>query len=451
MRKDLKDVSAGLRCFHKLIRGGDLTMNIDFNIGEDFAIQLDKEDTQSFADKFFKAQNQIYMDGNSLGLMAKASEATLLSALEDYKTLGIDGWLEAKNPWFYYAENLGERMANLVGALEDEVIVTGSTTGNIHNLLATFYKPTGKRTKLLMDELNFPSDLYAAKGHLQGQNRPGEDLVLLKSQDGHTLSEEDIIAAFTDEVCVAFLPSVLYRSGQLLDMERLTKKAHEKGIIIGFDCCHSAGSVPHKLHEWDVDFAVWCCYKYLNAGPGSSAAIYINQRHHSIQPGLPGWFGYNKTRQFDMTQTFESAGNAGAWQIGTPHIFSMAPIDGSLQVFEEFGIENVREKSLHMTGYLMFLIDNLLTQYGFNIVTPREPKRRGGHVALARDEESIRINACLKKRGVIPDFRFPNIIRLAPIALYNSYHEIWKVVDILKDIMEKEEYLQMEDKRGTVA
>ena len=427
-------------------------MDFNFNTRETFAIELDRAESLNFEDHFYKKEGQIYMDGNSLGLMPKAGETTLLSALEDYKSLGIDGWTQAKNPWFTYSEKLGARMAPLVGAMEDEVIVTGSTTVNIHNLLATFYKPSGKRTQLLMDELNFPSDIYAAQGYLQGQNRPPEDFVLLKSRDGYTLEVDDIIDAFTDEVSLAFFPSVLYRSGQLLDMELLTKKAHEKNILIGFDCCHSAGSVPHKLHEWGVDFAVWCCYKYLNGGPGSSAAIYINQRHHGRMPGLRGWFGYNKERQFDMVLHYEPARTAGAWQIGTPHIFSMAPIDGSLQVFEEFGIENVRKKSLHMTAYLMYLIDSLLVeQHDFYMVTPKEASHRGGHVALARDSNSIQINACLKEKGVIPDFRFPNIIRLAPIALYNTYHEVWQVVDILREIMENKEYLQMEDKRGTVA
>ncbi|MCL2857720.1 MAG: kynureninase [Oscillospiraceae bacterium] len=423
-----------------------------FDISEAFAKELDSLDNLNFADRFYKANDVIYMDGNSLGLMPKAGEAALLSAVEDYKNLGIDGWTEARQPWFYVAEKLGARMAKIVGALEGEVVVTGSTTVNIHNLLATFYKPSSKRTKLLMDELNFPSDIYAAQGHLRLLGRPADDLVLLKSQDGVTLDEDDIIAAFNDDVALVLLPSVLYRSGQLLDIERLTAKAHEKGIIIGFDCCHSAGSIPHKFHEWDVDFAVWCCYKYLNGGPGSSAAMFINRRHHGTQPGLPGWFGSDKSRQFDMALEFEPAGSAGAWQTGTPHIFSMAPIGGSLDVFEEFGMGNVREKSLKMTSYLMFLIDSLLVeQHGFSIATPRELQRRGGHVALAHGTDAIRINACLKAHSVIPDFRFPNIIRLAPIALYNTYHEVWRVVDIIREIMVSKKYLSMDEKRGPVA
>ena len=427
-------------------------MYMKFDISEAFAKELDSFDTLNFEDRFFKARGIIYMDGNSLGLMPKSAETTLLSAVEDYKNLGIGGWTEARQPWFYCAEKLGARMAKIVGALEDEVVVTGSTTVNIHNLLSTFYKPSGKRTKLLMDELNFPSDIYAAQGHMRLLGRPTDDLALLKSRDGHTLDENDIIAAFNDDVALALLPSVLYRSGQLLDIERLTAKAHEKGIIIGFDCCHSAGSVPHRLHDWGVDFGVWCCYKYLNGGPGSSAAIFINRRHHGTRPGLPGWFGSDKSRQFDMALEFEPAANAGAWQMGTPHIFSMSPVEGSLNVFEEFGMDNVREKSLKLTSYMMSLIDSLLVdQHGFYIATPRQPERRGGHVALARDADSIRINACLKERGVIPDFRFPNIIRFAPIAFYNTYHEVWRVVDIIKDIMDSKEYLSLDEKRGPVA
>ena len=437
-----------------MVKDGDCleTNKLNFEIGEDFAKKLDEGDGLNFEDRFYKPSDSIYMDGNSLGLMPKESERALLSAVDDYKKMGINGWMEAKSPWFYYPEILGGKMAGIVGALEDEVIITGSTTVNIHNMLATFYKPSGGRTKLLMDELNFPSDIYAGQGHMRLLGRPERDLVLIKSRDGYTLDEEDIIAAFTDEVSVALLPAVLYCSGQLLDIKKLTEKAHEKNIIIGFDCCHSAGSIPHKLHEWGVDFAVWCCYKYLNGGPGAAAGIYVNKRHHNVMPGMPGWFSYNKEKQFDMVLNFESAGSAGAWQIGSPHLFSMAPIEGSLNVFDDFGMDNVRKKSLHMTSYMMFLIDTLLVkQYGFFVPTPRQPERRGGHVALARDTDSIRINECLKKRGVIPDFRFPNIIRLAPISLYNTYHEIWRVVDIIKEIMESQEYLLIEEKRGTVA
>ena len=423
-----------------------------FDASEAYAIQLDASDDLSFADRFHKMPGVIYMDGNSLGLMPKDGEQTLLDAVADYKRFGIDGWSSGDNPWFYYAERLGERMAPIVGGEPDEVIVTGSTTVNLHNMLATFYQPSGARTKLVMDELNFPSDIYAGQSHMRLHGRPADDLVLIRSRDGNTLDEDDIIAALTPEVSVAVLPAVLYRSGQLLDIEKLTKAAHANGVVVGFDCCHSAGSVPHRLHDWDVDFAFWCGYKYLNGGPGSSAGAFVNRRHHEVTPGLAGWFSYDKDRQFDMSLEFESAKSAGAWQIGSPNLFSMAPLSGSLRLFEEAGVGNLREKSLHMTSYLMYLIDEVLgADQGFSIVTPRDPARRGGHVALAHETEALRINAALKLHGVVPDFRFPNVIRLAPIPLYTTYHEIWQLVRTIDEIMKTKEYLTLENKRGAIA
>jgi len=426
-------------------------LELKFDTSEASAKQLDDSAGLNYADRFYKLPGKIYMDGNSLGLLSKDAERALLAALEDYKKYAIDGWLEGETPWFYFPESIAARMAALVGALPDEVIISSSTTVNLHNMLATFYRPSGKRTKLVMDELNFPSDIYAGQSHTNLHGLSDDNLVLIKSRDGNTLNEDDILAAFTNEVCVAVLPAVLYRSGQLLNMEKLTKAAHEKGVIIGFDGCHSVGSVPHKLHDWDVDFAIWCCYKHINGGPGAPAGIFVNKRHYSGSPGLPGWFSYNKDKQFDMAIEFEPAASAGSWQVGTPNIFSMAPLAGSLNLFEEAGIEHLRKKSLHMTAYMMFLIDNLLKGCGFSIATPREDDRRGGHVALAHESEAIRINACLKNHGIIPDFRFPNIIRLAPEPLYTSYHEIWQVVATVKTIMDKKEYLSLENKRGTVA
>jgi kynureninase len=231
----------------------------------------------------------------------------------------------------------------------------------------------------------------------------------------------------TEDVALVFLPSVLYRSGQLLDMEFLTFEAHKRGIIIGFDCCHSAGVVPHSLSQWGVDFAVWCNYKYLNVGPGGPATIYINKKHFDRDPGLAGWMGYLPEKQFDLLNEFEAANNAGGWQLGTPHMLSMAPLEGSLKIFNEAGIEKLREKSLKITGYMMYLIENELAQYGFKIGNPRDNHRRGGHVALEH-EEAIRINAALKDRGVIPDYRRPNVIRLAPVPLYISFYDVWVVI-----------------------
>lgn len=418
-------------------------MNYEFETDEEFARKLDSEDIlATFRDRFYIA-GTIYMDGNSLGLLSKDSEESLLRVLDDWRTLGIRGWLEAKRPWFYFAEGLGEMAAKLVGAEPDEVVATGATTVNIHSLISTFYKPEGKRTKILADEFNFPTDIYALKSHLKLRGfDPKDNLVLVPGEDGRILDEDKIVEMMADEIALIHLPSVLYRSGQLLDMQYLTEEAHKRGIHIGFDCSHSVGAVPHKFDEWDVDFAMWCSYKYLNGGPGSTAFLYVNRNHFHREPLIAGWFGYVKEKQFDMIQDFEHQKSAGGWQISTPAILSSAPLEGSLRITLEAGIENIREKSKKITSYLIYLVDEILSAepYKFSIGTPRDPERRSSHVALERDEEAWRICEALKGRGVISDFRPPNIIRIAPVALYNTYHDVWQVVQYLKEIIDLREY-----------
>jgi kynureninase len=419
---------------------------------QDFARKLDAQDRLArFREEFYIQPGTIYLDGNSLGLLSKRAEQSLLHSLEDWKRLAIDGWTQGEHPWFYLAEKLGEMSAPLVGALPEEVVVSGSTTTNLHQLAATFYQPQGKRTKILADELNFPSDIYALQSQLRLRGYdPSEHLVRVKSRDGRFLEEEDIIAAMTDEIALVVLPTVLYRSGQLLDIERLTAEAHKRGILIGFDGCHSVGAIPHRFSEWGVDFAYWCNYKYLNSGPGGVGGLYVNQKHFGRLPGLAGWFGSRKDRQFDMEHTFTPAETAGAYQIGTPHILSMAPLLGSLEMFAEATIQAIREKSLRQTQYLMDLIDSQLAGFGFTVGNPRDDKRRGGHVSLEH-EEAARICKALKENGIIPDFRAPNVIRLAPVALYTSYGEVWSAVQILQRIMRDKEYEKYENKRGVVA
>ncbi|MFD1706277.1 kynureninase [Siminovitchia sediminis] len=425
----------------------------DKTLSIEYARELDRKDPlKQYREEFYIKPGTIYFDGNSLGLLSKRSEKSLLDMLESWKEFGIDGWLKGDHPWYYFSEKLGEKSAPLVGANPEEVIITGSTTVNLHQILSTFFKPEGKRTKILADELNFPSDIYAIKSQLRIQRlSPEEHLIQVKSRDGQTLLEEDIITSMTDEVAIAVLPSVLYRSGQILDMEKLTKAAHERGILIAFDLCHSIGSIPHALSDWDVDFAFWCTYKHLNGGPGAVGGLYVNKKHFkNADPGLAGWFSSKKEKQFDMEHDLTRASDAGSLQIGTPHLLSAAPLLGSLSMFEEAGMNQIREKSLKLTEYFMTLIDAELKKFNFTVANPRNEQQRGGHIFLEH-EEAARICKALKANGVIPDYRSPNGIRLAPVALYNTFEEVWQVVQLLKKIMEEEEYKKFENKRDVVA
>jgi kynureninase len=425
----------------------------DFELGEGFALKLDAEDSLSvYKERFHRIPGVIYMDGNSLGLMSRDAEATLLRVLDEWRVLGIGGWSVAKIPWITYAETLGAMEAGLVGAEPDEVVVCGGTTINLHTLIATFYRPQGARNKILADELNFPSDLYAlaAEIRLMGGD-PDDDLILVERNESGLIEEEDVIEAMTDEVALVLMPSVYYRSGQLLDMEQLTRAAQERGTPIGFDCSHSVGVVPHHFDEWGVDFAFWCNYKYMNGGPGATGSTYVNKRHFGTMPGLAGWFGNDRSTMFDMDTRFDPAKTAAAWQIGTTTMLSTAPLEGAIRMINEAGIGRIREKSLRITAYLMFLVDEMLSDlpYGFSIGTPREPERRGGHVGVVHGD-AWRVNEALKARGVVPDFRPPNIIRLAPVPLYVSYHDVWNVAQHLKAVIDNGEHEKFSKEKSIV-
>lgn len=422
------------------------------NIEKTHAFLLDQEDELAyFRQEFYVQPGTIYLDGNSLGLLSKCAEQSVYDLLNSWKELGIDGWTEGTNPWFTLSEQLGKQVAMLVGAREGEVVVTGSTTVNLHQLISTFYRPNAQKTKIVADELNFPSDIYALKSqlYLNGLD-PQDHLIQVKSDNGVTLQEDAIIEAMTDEVALVLLPTVLYRSGQLLNIKKITQVAHERGIVIGWDACHSAGSVPHQFHEDGVDFAFWCNYKYLNGGPGSVASLFVHERHHGIIPGLAGWFSSEKSKQFDMSHDLTPAPDAGAFQIGTPHILSLAPLLGSFAILKEAGMERIRKKSLCLTRFLMDLVEQELSQYGFRIINPMNDEERGGHVALEHPE-AIRICKALKADGIVPDYRAPNVVRLAPVALYTSFEDVWQAVQSLKKIMIDKKYQQFEGERGVVA
>lgn len=421
-------------------------------VTEEHARALDRsDDLARYRAEFYTRDDVIYMDGNSLGLLSRRAERAVTDVVNDWKEYGIDGWTRGERPWFYLSEKLGELAAPLIGAAPDEVIMTSSTTVNIHQLISTFYHPEKDKTKILATGLDFPTDAYALQSQLGLRDLdPAQHLIAVKSRDARTIDEEDIVEAMTEDVALVFLPTVLYRSGQLLDIEYLTHAAHERGIAIGFDAAHSIGSVPHLFSEWGVDFALWCNYKHLNGGPGAVAGLYVNREHFGRVPGLAGWFGSDKATQFDMEHAFTPANSAGTYQIGTPHVLSMAPLLGSLEMFAEVGIERLRKKSLELTRYLMEIAAAELDGAGFAIGTPLENERRGGHVALEHDE-AARICEALKENGVIPDFRAPNVIRLAPVALYTSYDEVWRTMQILAKIMIEKQYEKYENRRGVVA
>lgn len=416
------------------------------------ARSLDDADAlKSLREQFHLEPGVIYMDGNSLGLLSKPAERSLLETLEAWKRLGIDGWLQGAHPWFGFAEELAALAAPLIGAKPNEVLITGSTSINLHQMLASFFRPQGRRTKILIEEAAFPTDAHAVKSHLKLRGLdPARDVVVVPSRGGTVLEEDDIVAAMSDEVAFAILPAALYRTGQLLDIKRLTQEAHARGIVICFDGCHSVGAVPHTLHDDGVDCAIFCTYKYLNGGPGATGGLFVHEKHLGTAPGLASWFSSRKDRQFDMSNDLEHADGASAYHIGTPNILSMAPLLGALELVNGAGIANIRARSLALTRFTIELFDGELDGLGFSLATPREDGRRGGHIAL-RHEEAPRICKALKQRKVIPDFRPPDIVRLAPSPLYTSFAEVAQTIAILKDIVESKAYLEFPNVREMVA
>jgi len=389
------------------------------------------------ADRFHYPDDDLYMDGNSLGPLPKPAERAVERVLGEWRDLAIRGWTDADPPWFRYGERLGDRLAPLVGADGEEVVVANATTVNIHTLVGTFLDERGPDPgAVLVNELDFPTDHYAIRAQLRARGLdPEQHLVVVESRDGRTVAESDVEAALAEhDVGILFLPSALYRSGQLLDVERLTAAAHDHGALAGFDLAHSVGVVPHELSAAGVDFAVWCSYKYLNAGPGAIAGLYVADRHFGTTPALAGWWGHEKGTQFEMNPTYTPARTAGAWQIGTVPVLSAAPLAGALEIHEAAGVGAIREKSLALTGYLIDLVDERLPEC--TVGTPRDPARRGGHVALEHPDAE-RLSAALKDRGVVVDYRPPNVVRICPAPLYTAFADAWAVVDRLRAILDE--------------
>jgi kynureninase len=417
-----------------------------FSADEGFAKQLDAEDgLRSFRERFHVPLGKdgkplIYFAGNSLGLMPKSARKLVDQELDDWAKLGVDAHLGAKTPWYIYHEPLREPAARVVGAKPVEVICMNSLTVNLHLMMATFYQPTKSRFKILMEDPAFPSDTYAVKTQIRHHGLdPKDALVLASPRKGdfavRTEDVVDLIEKNRDSLAVVWLAGVNFFTGQLFDMPAITKAAQKYNIIVGFDLAHAVGNVPLAMHDWNVDFAVWCSYKYLNAGPGAIGGAYLHERHatNTKLPRLAGWFGNDPNTRFQMQlePEFIPVASADAWQVSNPPIFSMAPLLASLSIFDEAGgIKRLREKSVKLTGYLEFLINNAgSTRY--SVITPSDANARGCQLSILAHEHPKELFKELQAAGVKCDFREPNVIRVAPTPLYNTFHEAWRFAQIL--------------------
>ena len=425
-----------------------------FSADEKFALQLDAEDSlRLFREKFHLPLGKdgkplIYLAGNSLGLMPKAARQIVEQELDDWAKLAVDAHLGAATPWYSYHETLREPMARLVGAQPNEVICMNSLTVNLHLMMATFYRPTKSRFKILMEEPAFPSDTYAIKTQIVHHGfDPKDALVLARPRDGEfTVRQDDIEAALEkqgDQIALVLIAGVNFFTGQLFDIEKITAAAQKRGFMVGIDLAHAAGNVPLALHDWNVDFAVWCSYKYLNAGPGAVAGAFVHERHATNRelPRLAGWFGNDPATRFrlHLEPEFIPVPSADGWQISNPPIFSMAPLRASLSIFDEAGgMEALRAKSIKLTGYLEFLLESAGQsesdgQKRFQIITPRETDARGCQLSILVHEHPKELFGKLEAAGVKCDFREPNVIRAAPTPLYNTFHEVWRFSKILSE------------------
>ena len=382
----------------------------------------------------------MYFVGNSLGLMPRATRKLVEQELDDWARLAVDGHFEAATPWYSYHETLREPAARLVGAQPNEVVCMNSLTVNLHFLMASFYRPTKARRKILMEDPAFPSDTYAVKSQIAHHGlEPDDSLLLARPRAGeYTVRSEDLeglLQKHGEEIALVLLGGVNFFTGQFFDLASITAVAQEHGCVVGIDLAHAAGNVPLRLHDWKVDFAAWCSYKYLNSGPGAVAGAFVHERHATNRelPRLAGWWGNDPATRFRMhlEPEFMPVLSADSWQVSIPPILAMAPLRASLAIFDEAGgMTRLREKSERLTGYLQFLLDQAGSNL-FTVITPRQPNERGCQLSILVQEHPKELFRKLEAAGVKGDFREPNVIRVAPTPLYNSFHEVWRFAKIL--------------------
>jgi kynureninase len=423
-------------------------MTMTFSADEDFALQLDAEDPlRQFREKFHLPLGKdgkpvIYFAGNSLGLMPKSAREIVDEELDNWAKLGVDAHHATGTPWYSYHEAVREPIARLVGAKPVEVICMNSLTVNLHLMMATFYRPTKSCFKIMMEDPAFPSDTYAIKTQIAHHGLDPKDALILARprKDEFRIRTEDIVDLIEkngDQLAAVMFGGVNFFTGQLFDIEKIAAAARRHRIIAGFDLAHAIGNTPLALHDWNVDFAVWCSYKYLNAGPGAVAGAFVHERHatNTKLRRFAGWFGNDPNTRFrlHLEPEFVPVASAEGWQISNPPIFSMAPLRASLEIFDEAGgMDALRAKSSRLTGYLEFLLNETASKK-FTIITPKSPDERGCQLSILAHEHAKELHNELVAAGVKCDFREPNVIRVAPTPLYNTFHEVWRFARILTD------------------
>ncbi len=412
-----------------------------------FAREKDQQDSlKEFRNEFIFTTNnsgtpQLYFCGNSLGLQPKSAKNALENELQDWAKWGVEGHFHGRKPWFHYHKFLTDYSAEVVGAKPIEVVVMNQLTVNLHLLMASFYQPSKQRYKIIMEAGAFPSDMYAVESQVRFHGYEYDDAVIeLKPRTGeHTLRTDDILQSIEDhkdEIALVFFSGVQYYTGQLFDIKKITEKAHEIGAIAGFDLAHAAGNAELHLHDWNVDFAAWCSYKYLNSGPGNVSGVFIHEKH-SVNPNtfrLSGWWGYREDKRFLMQRGYQPEPGAAGWQMSNAPVFGMAVHLSSLEIFHKAGIQNLRKKSVELTSYLEFVLREVQItnpKLKFEIITPSNSNERGAQLSLLVLENGKTIFDHLTNNQIIADWREPNVIRIAPTPLYNSFEDVFQLGEVL--------------------
>lgn len=416
----------------------------------EFALQFDKSDElsdyrQRFHIPTVNGKDAFYFTGNSLGLQPKSVKSHLMQELDDWAKFGVEGHFEAKNPWVLYHKILSEPFARLVGAQPDEVVAMNGLSVNLHLMMVSFYQPKGKRTKIICEAKAFPSDQYMLESQVKfhGLN-PEETIIEVSPREGeHCIRQEDILSCIEevgDELALVFWGGVNYYTGQVFDMPKITEVAKGVGAFVGFDLAHGVGNVSLNLHDWGVDFACWCSYKYLNSGPGSVSGIFVHNKHEDNKdlPRFAGWWGHDENRRFLMEKGFVPMKGAQGWQLSNAAVFSMAPCKASMDIFDEVGLPKLIKKSRKLTNFMEFVFNDISERYdncNFEIITPKEERYRGCQLSVLMHGQGKEMFDYITKKGVIADWREPNVIRLAPVPLYNSFEDIFKLGQIIENAL----------------